>query len=70
MYITRARVLGVYHWMYASHVVSSWGRTSLTKFWNVVAQRSTYGCNLPTQEKVPGTPLATTYDELNIFISI
>jgi hypothetical protein len=43
--------------MYASHVVSSWGQTSSTKFYNAVAQRSTHGCNLSTQEKVPGTPL-------------
>jgi hypothetical protein len=38
----------VYYWMYASHTVSSWGRTSSTKFSNAVAQRSMYGCNLST----------------------
>jgi hypothetical protein len=47
----------VYHWMYTSHAVSSWGRTSSTKLFNTVAQRSTYGCTLSTQEKVPVTPL-------------
>jgi hypothetical protein len=56
--------------MYASHAVSSWGWTSSTKLSNVVAQRSTYGCTLSTQEKVPVTPSATTYDELNIFVSV
>jgi hypothetical protein len=43
--------------MYASHVVLSWGRTFSTKFSNAVDQRSTYSCNLSTQEKVPVTPL-------------
>jgi hypothetical protein len=32
----------VYHWMYASHVVSSWGRSSVTMFCGAVAQLSTY----------------------------
>jgi hypothetical protein len=45
-YITRVRVLGVYHWMYTSHAVSSWGWSSVTTFCSAVAQPSMYGCTL------------------------
>jgi hypothetical protein len=43
-YITRDRVLRVYHWMYASHAVLSWGRSSVKMFCDVVSQPSTYDC--------------------------
>jgi hypothetical protein len=56
MYITRVRVLSVYHWMYASHTVSSWGRCSVTTFCVAVSQTSMYVCTLWTQVTHPRTP--------------
>jgi hypothetical protein len=43
-YITRDRVIRVYHWMYASHIVSSWERSSMMMFFDAVAQLYAYGC--------------------------
>jgi hypothetical protein len=55
--------------MYASHVVSSWGQSSVTTFCGVVAQPSTYATPSEPKKHDLQLPFVITYDELNIFVS-